>query len=72
MAEKMHTPLTLSATSEYNGGMQDFTDLTFTLIPKHKDSTEAFIKGDSFLQTQITTCSPYTANPTLRCECSCS
>ncbi|KAH3849233.1 hypothetical protein DPMN_091629 [Dreissena polymorpha] len=66
----MQPPWTLSAPSEHNSGMQDFTDLTYTSIPQHKDSTEACIKGDSFdlekMQTQITTCSTYTANPTLR------
>jgi len=37
---------TLSApvTSEYNSAMQDFTDLTYTTSPQHKDSTEARIK----------------------------
>ncbi|KAH3734883.1 hypothetical protein DPMN_041334 [Dreissena polymorpha] len=58
----MQPPWTLSASSEHNSGMRDFTDLTYTLIPQHKDSTEACIKGDSFdlekMQTQITTCSP--------------
>ncbi|KAH3777574.1 hypothetical protein DPMN_179022 [Dreissena polymorpha] len=70
MAEEMQTPWALSASSEHNSGMQDFTDLTYTSIPQHKDSTEACIKGHSFdlekMQTQITTLSPYTANPTLR------
>ncbi|KAH3711446.1 hypothetical protein DPMN_071115 [Dreissena polymorpha] len=47
MAEEMQTPWTLSASSEHNSGMQDFTDLTFTSISQHKDSTEACIKGDS-------------------------
>ncbi|KAH3877267.1 hypothetical protein DPMN_001130 [Dreissena polymorpha] len=64
----MQPPWTLSASSEHNSGMQDFTDLTYTSIPQDKDA--ACIKGDSFdqekMQTQITTCSPYTANPTLR------
>ncbi|KAH3869915.1 hypothetical protein DPMN_033092 [Dreissena polymorpha] len=50
--------------------MQDFTDMTYTSIPQYKDSTEACIKGDSFdlekMQTQNTTCSTFTANPTLR------
>ncbi|KAH3867637.1 hypothetical protein DPMN_030769 [Dreissena polymorpha] len=66
----MKHPWTLSSSSEHNSGMQDFTDLTNTSIPQHKDSNEACIKGDSFdlekMQTQITTCSPYRANPTLR------
>ena len=87
MTDEMQTPWTLSATSEHNSAMQDFTDLTYTTSPQHKDSTEACIKGDSSdlekMQTQITTCSPYTADPTLRnmvngivagsrCECSCN
>ncbi|KAH3712828.1 hypothetical protein DPMN_072585 [Dreissena polymorpha] len=63
----MHPPWTLSASSEHNSEMQD---LTYTSIPQHKDSAEACIKGDSFdlekMHTQIITCSPYTANPTLR------
>ncbi|KAH3862529.1 hypothetical protein DPMN_025496 [Dreissena polymorpha] len=70
MTEEMHTTGTLSATSSHNSAMQNFTDLTFTTSPQHKDSTEACIKGDSSdlekMQTQITTCSPYTAGPTLR------
>ncbi|KAH3791876.1 hypothetical protein DPMN_145367 [Dreissena polymorpha] len=67
---EMQTPGTLSATFEHNSAMQDFTDLTYTTSPQHKDSIEACIKGDSSdlekMQTQITTCSPYTADPTLR------
>ncbi|KAH3839484.1 hypothetical protein DPMN_112915 [Dreissena polymorpha] len=63
-------PLELIATSEHNSTMQDFTDLTYTTSPQHKDSTEACIKGDSSdlekMQTPITTCSPYTTDPTLR------
>ncbi|KAH3723861.1 hypothetical protein DPMN_049656 [Dreissena polymorpha] len=70
MTEEMQTHGTLSATSRHNSSMQDFTDLTYTTSPQHKDSTDACIKGDSSdlekMQTQITTCSPYTANPTLR------
>ena len=70
MTDEMQTPWTLSATSEHNSAMQDFTDLTFTSSPQHKDSTGACIKGDSFdlekMQTQITTCLPYSAYPTLR------
>ena len=70
MAEEMQTPWTLSATSENNSAMQDFTDLTFTTSPQHKDSTEAYIKGDSSdlekMQTQSTTFSPYTADPTMK------
>ncbi|KAH3794575.1 hypothetical protein DPMN_148112 [Dreissena polymorpha] len=69
MTEGMHTPWTLSATFEHNSAMQDFTELIYT-TSQHKDSTEACIKGDSSdieqMQTRITTCSPYTANPTLR------
>ncbi|KAH3780233.1 hypothetical protein DPMN_158043 [Dreissena polymorpha] len=58
MTVEMQTPWTLSATSEHNSVMQDFTDLTYTTSPQHKDSTEAFIKGDSSdlekMETQIT------------------
>ncbi|KAH3796049.1 hypothetical protein DPMN_149613 [Dreissena polymorpha] len=70
MTEEMQTPWTLSATSEHTSAMQDFTDLTYTTCTQHKDSTEACIKGDysdlEKMQTQITTRSPYTADPTLR------
>ncbi|KAH3774072.1 hypothetical protein DPMN_175443 [Dreissena polymorpha] len=70
MTEEMQTPWTLSATFEHNSAMQDFTELTFTTSRQHKDSTEACIKGDSSdlekMQKQITTCSPYTADLTLR------
>ena len=47
MAEEMQTPWTLSASSEQNSAMQDFTDLTYTTIPQHKDSTEVCINADS-------------------------
>ncbi|KAH3798999.1 hypothetical protein DPMN_152603 [Dreissena polymorpha] len=47
MAEEMQTPWTLSATSEHNSAMQDFTNLTSTKSPQHKDSTYACIKWDS-------------------------
>ncbi|KAH3781576.1 hypothetical protein DPMN_159423 [Dreissena polymorpha] len=70
MTEEMQTPWTLSAIFEDNSAMQDFTELTLTTSRQHKDSTEACIKGDSSdlekMQTQITTCSPYTADLTLR------
>ncbi|KAH3848021.1 hypothetical protein DPMN_090358 [Dreissena polymorpha] len=67
MTEEMQTPGTLSATSEHNSAMQDFTDLTYTSSPQHKDSTEACIKGDSSdLENIQTACSSYTADPTLR------
>ncbi|KAH3807533.1 hypothetical protein DPMN_135878 [Dreissena polymorpha] len=63
MTEEMQTHWILSATSEHNSAMQDFTDMTYTTSPQHKDSTEACIKGDSSdlekMQTQIKTCSPY-------------
>ncbi|KAH3689616.1 hypothetical protein DPMN_190866 [Dreissena polymorpha] len=59
MTKQLRTPWTLSA-----------THLTYTTSPKHKDSTEACIKWDSSdlkkMQTQIATCSPFTADPTLR------
>ncbi len=44
MAEEMQTTWTLSATSEHNSRMHDFTDLTYTKSPQHKDSTD---DGDS-------------------------
>ncbi|KAH3730546.1 hypothetical protein DPMN_056536 [Dreissena polymorpha] len=47
MTEEMQTPWTLSATSEHKSAIQDFTDLTYTTSPQHKDSTEACIKGNS-------------------------
>ena len=49
MTEDMRNLWTLSApvTSEYNSAMQDFTDLTYTTSPQHKDSTEALIKRDA-------------------------
>ncbi|KAH3779964.1 hypothetical protein DPMN_157773 [Dreissena polymorpha] len=69
MAEEMQTPWTLSASSEQNSAMQDLTDLTYTTIPKHKNVTEVCIKADfsdiGKMQTEITTCSPYTSNPIL-------
>ncbi|KAH3789672.1 hypothetical protein DPMN_167858 [Dreissena polymorpha] len=59
MTEEMQTPWTLSATSEHNSAMQDFTDLTYTSSTQQKDSIEACIIGDSCdlekMQTQITT-----------------
>ncbi|KAH3801028.1 hypothetical protein DPMN_154672 [Dreissena polymorpha] len=59
MTEEMQTPWILSATSEHNSAMQDFTDLTYTTSTLYKDSIEACIKGDSCdlekMQTQITT-----------------
>ncbi|KAH3888216.1 hypothetical protein DPMN_012247 [Dreissena polymorpha] len=70
MAEEIQTPWTLSTISEHNSAMQDLTNLSYTKSPQHKDSTDACIKGDSSdlekMQTQITTFSPYTADPTLR------
>ena len=49
MTEDMRNLWTLSApvTSEYNSAMQDFTDLTYTTSPQHKDSTEARIKREN-------------------------
>ncbi|KAH3865027.1 hypothetical protein DPMN_028065 [Dreissena polymorpha] len=59
MTEEMQTPWTLSTTSEHNIAMQDYTDLTDTTSPQHKNSTEVCTKGDSSdlekMQTQITT-----------------
>ena len=49
MTKDMKNLWTLSAsvTSEYNSVMQDFTDLTYTTSPQHKDSAEALIKRDA-------------------------
>ena len=46
MTEDMRNLWTLSApvTSKYNSAMQDFTDLTYTASPQHKDSIEVLIK----------------------------
>ncbi|KAH3818309.1 hypothetical protein DPMN_119913 [Dreissena polymorpha] len=59
MTEELQTPWNLSVTSEYNSVMQDFTDLTDTTSPQHKNSTEVCINGDSSdlkkMQTHITT-----------------
>ncbi|KAH3816191.1 hypothetical protein DPMN_117702 [Dreissena polymorpha] len=72
MTEEMQNLWTLSAlvTSEYNSAMQDFTDLAYTTSPQHKDSTEARIKRDASdlekMHTKISTCTPYTGDPTLR------
>ncbi|KAH3852474.1 hypothetical protein DPMN_094984 [Dreissena polymorpha] len=69
--EEMQNLWTLSApvTSEYNSAMQDYTDLAYSTSPQHKESTEACIKRDAFdlekMHTKVTTCSPYTADPTL-------
>ena len=72
MTENMRNLWTLSApvTSEYNIAMQDFTNLTYTISPQHKDSTEARIKrGASDLEKiriKLAACSPFTSDPTLR------
>ena len=73
MTEDMINLWTLSApvTSEYNSAMQDFTDLTYTTSPQHKDSTEARIKRDASDLDKIrmklaSSCSPFTFDPTLR------
>ncbi|XP_068214528.1 uncharacterized protein [Palaemon carinicauda] len=72
MTEEMHNLWTLSApvTSEYNSAMQDFTDLTYTASPQHKDSTEARIKRDAYdlekIQPKIAACLPFTSDTTLR------
>ncbi|KAH3804179.1 hypothetical protein DPMN_132461 [Dreissena polymorpha] len=56
MTEELQTHWALSATSEHNSAMQDFTDLT---SPQHKNSTEVCMKGGSSdlekMQTHITT-----------------
>ncbi|KAH3727909.1 hypothetical protein DPMN_053855 [Dreissena polymorpha] len=50
--------------------MKDFTDLTYITSPQHKKSTKALINIVASdlenMQAQITTCSPYTADYTLR------
>ena len=50
--------------------MQDFTDLTYTTNPQHKDSTEARIKRDASdlekIRIKLAACSPFTSDPTLR------
>jgi len=72
MNEYMRKLWTLSApvTSEYNSAMQDFTDLTYTTSPQHKDSTEARIKRDASdlekIRIKLAACSPFTSDPTLR------
>ena len=72
MTEDMINLWTLSApvTSEYNSAMQDFTDLTYTTSPQHKDSTEACIKRDASdldkIRMKLASCSPFTFDPTLR------
>ena len=72
MTEEMCNLWILSAPvpSEYKSAMQDFTHLTYTSSPQHKDSTEACIKRDASdlekIQTKITACSPFTSDTTLR------
>ena len=72
MTEDMRNLWTLSApvTSEYNIAMQDFTNLTYTTSPQHKDSTEARIKRDASdlekIRITLVACSPFTSDPTLR------
>ena len=72
MTEDMRNIWTLSApvTSEYNIAMQDFTNLTYTTSPQHKDSTEARIKRDASdlekIRIKLAAYSPFTSDPTLR------
>ena len=72
MTEDMRNIWTLSApvTSEYNIAMQDFTNLTYTTSPQHKDSTEARIKRDASdlekIRIKLAAWSPFTSDPTLR------
>ena len=72
MTEDMRNLWTLSApvTSEYNSAMQDFTDLTYTTSPQHKDSTESRIKRDTSdlekINLKLASCSPFTSDPSLR------
>ena len=50
--------------------MQDFTNLTYTTSPQHKDSTEGRIKRDASdlekIRIKLAVCSPFTSDPTLR------
>ena len=72
MTEDMRNLWTLYApvTSEYNIAMQDFTNLTYTTSPQHKDSTEARIKRDASdlekIRIKLAACSPFTSDPALR------
>ena len=71
MTQDMRNLWTLSApvTSEYNIAMQDFTNLTYTTSPQHKDSTEVRIKRDASdlenIRIKLAACSPFTSLPTL-------
>ena len=72
MTEDMRNLWNISAsvTSEYNIAMQDFTNLTYTTSPQHRDSTEARIKRDTCdvekIRIKLAACSPFTSDPTLR------
>jgi hypothetical protein len=72
MTEDMRNLWTISApvTSEYNIAMQDFSNLTYTASPQHKDSTEARIKRDASdieqIRQKLEACSSFTSDPTLR------
>jgi len=50
--------------------MQDFTDLTYSTSPQHKDSIEARSKRDAFdlekMCIKLAACSPFTSDPSLR------
>ncbi|KAH3854401.1 hypothetical protein DPMN_096943 [Dreissena polymorpha] len=72
MTEEMQNRKTLSTivTSANNSAIHDFADVTYTSKPQHKESTEARSKGDAsdleIMVTKSATCSPYTADPTVR------
>ena len=57
-------------TSEYNIAMHDFTNLTYTTSPQHKDSTEARIKRDASdlekIRIKLAACSPFTSDAIVR------
>jgi len=66
----LSAPVTSCDCRQYNSVMQDFTDLTVTTSPQHKDSTEACIKRDASdlkkIRIKLPACSPFTSDPTLR------
>ena len=72
MPEDMRNLWTLyvPVTSECNIAMQDFTSLTYTTSPQHKDAKEARLKRDASdieeIRIELAACSPFTSDPTLR------
>ena len=65
----LSAPVTSCDCRQYNSVMQDFTDLTVTTSPQHKDSTEARIKRDASglekIRIKLAACSPFTSDPTV-------